>query len=236
MKQEHATTFTGDLGDYSIMRSPLDHGAQFAGDTPTEVKGFLQNFGELYTCRVSEVSIKLSAHNGTHADRPSHFMTDELSPDFAVEQYNGECVLIDVSTRIGDDQMVTRSMLEAELDAHHITSGDFTRRILVRTNPGIPYPDSAPSLFPHFSRDAVELFLELGTTMIGIDSLSVDHPSESNLEGSNHGLLYSGHIAIIENIDLRRYTTATGRIFTRFDPLREMPDARGVSDIFFFPQ
>lgn len=241
------------LQEHSIVRSPQDNGTLFPGDTLFYSNAEFCNFSqEEHTCRVSKVTQAFSSHAGTHADNPSHFHPSPDCREFSQYVYQGEAVIIDVSKRLMGQKAITRTMIEEALADIVTLRKASQRRVLIRTNEAEKYPDAPTDQFVHFSKDAARFLADerlsdsrlpwiwdLPPTerfgMIGIDTPSVDHPTEKDLMRGVHGIFYDARIAIVENVDLGRQKPAQGTLVTIFDPKRRFPDAKGIAEMYFFP-
>lgn len=226
------------LSDCSIARHPSELGTIYPGDTLTDLRVEQFNYSSTGdTCLVSRATIKLSSHAGTHADQPSHFMREPRSLKFPNEHYNGEALVVDISHNFlkSDSRFIERKMLEQEIQKLIERGERIPPRILIKTICADEYPQSPSNDFISLGNGVAEYLSELGCCLVGMDTLSVDSADTTNLEASNHGLLYNHNIAILENLDLRNLSTGTGVLITFFDPMRDFIDARGVSEILFVP-
>lgn len=223
------------LTNYSIARSHSDNGTRFQGDTPFSQKAKLVDFlqGSGGTCRVSIVSQTFSSHAGTHADNPAHFKDYPSMAVFSDDLYTGKSTVLDVSNALRSDLMITRTMLEDTFAK--IKNESDIERILLRTSPESLYARVPQSHFAHLQKSSAEFLVSKGVRMVAIDTPSVDHPEEKCLSGAVHGVLYDARAAIVENIDLSNMTTGCGELVTVFDPARQYADARGISQMYFFP-
>lgn len=224
------------LQEASIVRSVKDNGTLFHGDATFDQNASVRNFSEAQNsaCRVSVVRQSFSSHAGTHADTPAHFKVDEKLPILPDDLYSGQGMVIDVSAGLRSDMRVTRAVLEDALAAGKIDPAG-AKAFLLRTNAENFYSGDPRQMFPHLTKDGAEFLVNAGTQMVGIDTPSVDHPEEKCLSGAVHGLLYDARTAIVENVGLRKLRTGRGEVATMFDPARSFVDARGISQMYFFP-
>jgi len=124
--------------------------------------------------------LAMGSHNGTHIDAPLHFIAGGLSVDrIPPEALVGPCVLVDV----GDADSIT-----AEVLARLNLAG--RERILFRTKNSTWISKRFQEPFIGFSADGAKCLVELGPTLIGIDSPSLDprgtpgHPAHKAILGS----------------------------------------------------
>lgn len=219
------------LQEANIARSYLDRGTLFAGDTQSVKVVDTQKYGEdsVGSSTVSKVKIIISSHAGAHADNPLHFQSKPPFKKYPDDSYTGPALVLDVSRTLCCNFEINRSMIENALDE---LGRPETDRLLIRTNRHPTYPDMPREMFPYFGLDAGHFFAELNLKLVGIDTPSVDHPKKPDICNGVHGILLKSNTAIIENINLSRYSTSKKILITIFDPDRDFPDARGISAAF----
>lgn len=134
---------------------------------------------------------RISAHTGTHADAPLHFVDgggaiDQVPPEVFV----GDCVVVDV--RSADGQI---------MDAALAAQCRGQKRVLIRT--GFPeradgggYPPHGPVMTP----EAAAILLEGGLRLIGTDRLSVDVSGGGDY--NLHRTLLGSGCVIVEGLQL----------------------------------
>ncbi|MFC4910174.1 cyclase family protein [Actinomadura gamaensis] len=148
-------------------------------------------------------TLTLTTHTGTHVDAPSHYGTraDYGVPrhidQMPLEWFLGPGVLLDVSDEpvgaVGADRLAERF----ERIGHAPGPGEI---VLVRT--GADALAGTPAYFTDFtglSGAAVDLLLDLGVRVIGIDAFSLDAPfghmiAEFRRTG-DRGVLWPAHFA-----------------------------------------
>ncbi len=134
-------------------------------------------------------SWRLSAHTGTHADAPLHFVEGGRSIDqVPLEVFVGDCIVVDVRSTEG--QVLGTAM--AARDRGH-------KRVLIRT--GFPeradggvYPPHGPLMTP----EAAAILLEGGMQLVGTDRLSVDVSGGGDYH--LHHLLLGAGCVIVEGL------------------------------------
>jgi len=163
--------------------------ATFPGDNAFSQEWVMQKVhGD--SCNVS--TIRMSVHVGTHTDAPLHYANggdDMASVD--LQKYIGRCRVIDVELA-GTPPLVTAECLTPEL-----LQG--AERVLLRTSAEHDHKTFNPD-FPSLGGPAAKVLADAGIKLVGIDTPSMDHSTNKELDG--HQELYAGGVAILENIDL----------------------------------
>ena len=163
--------------------------ATFPGDNAFSLEWVMRK-EDGASCNVS--TIRMSVHVGTHTDAPLHYDTD--GADMAsvdIHKYLGRCRVIDVQAE-GSPPLIPAAALTPELLAG-------AERVLLRT-----CKDHNSRIFdPNFTSlggAAAKVLADAGIQLVGIDTPSMDHSTNQELDG--HQALYGGGIAILENLDL----------------------------------
>jgi arylformamidase len=143
-------------------------------------------------------SIRMSVHNGTHADARFHFDTQGDSVEkVPLEVYLGRATVVDLAA----------SFLKSK-EKHLITTEDLrphaediaaTSRLLVRTG---RWANSTvfPNQIPVIAADVPVWLQKNGVRLLGIDLPSMDEIDSKSLQ--NHHALAHARIAIVESLDL----------------------------------
>ena len=180
---------------WDISRSLTNDLAPWPGDTPFNFE-LAARLGENAVVNVG--AIRMSVHNGSHADAQFHF--DNNGPTIersSLKTYIGEAVVIDLSAPFanGADTLITVEHLHqfaAQLNQ--------TTRLLLKTNVWLDnsvFPERIPVL-----ADDVPAWLQSQKVrLLGLDLPSVD-PIDSKVLQNHHALARCG-IAIIESLDLK---------------------------------
>jgi arylformamidase len=140
-------------------------------------------------CAVNVATLTLSPHTGAHADAPLHYDDDGAAIGaVALEPYLGRCRVIHA---IGRGPLVEWA---------HIAHGlaDLPPRVLVRTyacQPKVWDPDLAA-----FAAQTVERLADLGVTLIGIDTASIDPAASKTLD--SHQVVRRRNLRVLENLVL----------------------------------
>ncbi len=166
---------------------PVHAGAPvFPGDTPY-AQQWVARIGP--GCPVNVSTITLSPHVGAHADAPLHYQDGGTAAGaLALEPYLGRCRVIHA---IGVKPLVRWEHL-----SH--AAGDLPPRVLVRTYGKAP--DTWDPALAAFAPETIERLADLGVTLIGIDTASID-PAESKTLDS-HQVIRRRGLRVLENLVL----------------------------------
>jgi arylformamidase len=143
-------------------------------------------------------AIKMSLHNGTHADAPFHFQKEGTTIDrLSVDTFIGPALVADLSPKfsgeaesgeisIHDLEPCTKDLIEAP-------------RLLLKTG---SWRDSTvfPTRIPVLAKEVSTWLKARGVVLLGVDLPSVDAIDAKDL--SNHHALAEAGIAIVESLDL----------------------------------
>lgn len=141
--------------------------------------------------------IKMSLHNGSHADARFHFEQDGGTIEQAeLATYLGPALVIDLSHKYADGampQMTIEDLAQVAAELRDIP------RLLLKTN---VWADSAvfPKQIPTIARDVPAWLQERGVKLLGFDVPSVDEITSKDLV--NHHAIAAAGINIIESLDL----------------------------------
>jgi len=185
----------GTMKVWDISRTLSNDFAEWPGDEPfwyrvtNEIaKGASVNLG----------AIKMSVHNGTHADARFHFDTNGPSIEKApLDVYLGPATVVDLSQSFSHGKqkhLITIEDLRPE--AEKIAA---TARLLIKTGRWI---DSTvfPNQIPVIAADVPTWLQKNGVKLLGVDVPSMDEIESKSLQ--NHHALARAGIAIIESLDL----------------------------------
>jgi arylformamidase len=140
-------------------------------------------------CPVNVATLTLSPHTGAHADAPLHY--DEAGAAIGavdLAPYLGRCRVIHA---IGRGALVQWAHLEHAM-------ADLPPRVLVRTYARQPLGWDAA--LPAFAPQTVERLADLGVTLIGIDSASIDPAASKTLD--SHQVIRQRNLRVLENLVL----------------------------------
>ena len=141
-------------------------------------------------CPVNVSTLTLSPHTGAHADAPLHY--DDAGAAIGalpLLPFIGHCRVIHA---IGVKPLVTWAHL-----AH--ASERLPPRVLVRTYAHMPLGQWDPELAA-YAPEAIERLADLGVTLVGIDTASID-PAESKTLDS-HQVIRRRGLRVLENLVL----------------------------------
>ena len=159
----------------------------FPGDTPYRQRWAAQIAPG---CPVNVSEITLSPHVGAHADAPLHYdPSGQTSGQLDLEPYLGSCRVIHA---IGQGALVTWEHL-----AH--AANELPPRVLVRTYERAPV-DRWDPLLAAFAPDTIERLADLGVTLVGIDTASIDPAGSKELP--SHQVIRRRSLRVLENLVL----------------------------------
>jgi arylformamidase len=167
---------------------PVQQGAPvFPGDTPYRQRWAAQ-IGPGCPVNVSEIT--LSPHAGAHADAPLHY-DPQGAPvgELDLAPYLGPCRVIHAIAR---GPLVQWQHIEHAVDK-------LPPRVLVRTYQRAPVERWDPQL-PAFAAATIERLADLGVTLVGIDSASIDPADSKQLP--SHQVIRRRNLRVLENLVL----------------------------------
>jgi arylformamidase len=167
---------------------PVAPGAPvFPGDTP-----YQQQWAATLApgCPVNVSTLTLSPHVGAHADAPLHYDADGQSVgQLDLAPYLGPCRVIHA---IGVGPLVRWEHLA------HATHA-LPPRVLVRTYARMPVDRWDPDLAA-FEPGTIERLADLGVTLVGIDTASIDPAASKDLP--SHQVIRRRGLRVLENLVL----------------------------------
>lgn len=157
----------------------------FPGDTPYQQRWSATLSAD---CPVNVSALTLSPHVGAHADAPLHYDPQGAAVgSLDLAPYLGPCRVIHC---IGCHPLVTWS------DIAHATNR-LPERILVRTYQRMPQDRWDPDLAA-FAPQTIARLADLGVTLIGIDTASIDPASSKTLP--SHQVVRQRNLRVLENL------------------------------------
>ena len=139
---------------------------------------------------VNVSTLTMSPHTGAHADAPLHYASDgEPIGALPLEPYLGRCRVVHA---IGCGALIEWRHLEHALD-------DLPPRLLVRTYQHAPVDRWDPDLAA-YAPETVERLADLGVTLIGIDTASIDPAASKALP--SHQVVRRRGLRVLENLVL----------------------------------
>jgi arylformamidase len=145
-------------------------------------------------CPVNVGSLTLSPHTGAHADAPLHYENGAAAiGTVSLEPFLGPCRVIHA---IGTRPLVELAHLAHALPPH---AAPLPARVLVRTYAKAPL-DAFDADCAALAPATIEALAELGVTLVGIDTASVDPVSSKTLD--SHQVLRRRDLRVLENLVL----------------------------------
>lgn len=121
---------------------------------------------------VNLTTLTLSAHTGTHADAPYHFIDGDLHPaDLPLEKYIGLAQVVTIGRRAG-------GIVPADFDGALLAG---VRRLLIHTWVSDLPDDAWPDDFPYPTLALVDWLAGQGAVLLGLDCPSVDRFDSQDL-------------------------------------------------------
>lgn len=179
---------------FDISRSLSDEIAPWPGDVGFQFK---LNGKIPEGSSVNVGMIKMSVHNGTHADARFHFEQDGWKMGQAqLETYLGPAIVADLSPKYRGDSMPQMTIDDLSCWGDELKTAP---RLLLKTN---VWSDARvfPRQIPTIARDVPEWLQERGVKLLGFDLPSVDEITSKDLV--NHHAIAAAGISIIESLDL----------------------------------
>ena len=141
-------------------------------------------------CPVNVSTLTLSPHTGAHADAPLHY-DDAGAAAGALDlaPYLGPCRVV---------HAIHRGLLVTWQHLEHAVH-DLPPRVLVRTYARAPV-DRWDDALAGFDAEAVERLADLGVTLIGIDTASIDPAASKTLD--SHQVIRRRGLRVLENLVL----------------------------------
>lgn len=166
---------------YDISRAISPSLKVWPGDTPFSVRHVLRKEDG---ASVNLTTLTLSAHTGSHADAPYHFVDGDYHPaDLPLEPYIGPAHLVTVARREGG--IVPEDLSEYDLRG--------VERLLIHTWVSELPDDRWPEDFPYSSVDLIDWLAEKNVVLLGVDSPSMDRFDSKDLPG-HHRLRQHGMV------------------------------------------
>jgi arylformamidase len=140
---------------------------------------------------VNVSTLSLSPHTGAHADAPLHY-DDQGVAIGAVDlaPFLGPCRVIHA---IGATPLIEWRHIVHAVDAN------LPSRVLVRTYQTAPV-DHWDAALAAYAPDTIEKLADLGTTLIGIDTASIDPAASKTLD--SHQVIRRRGLRVLENLRL----------------------------------
>jgi len=174
---------------YDVSRTITPELAVWPGDTPF---GFTQVLDKRAGASVNLTTLTLSAHTGSHADAPWHYLPDGAHPaDLPLEKYIGPAHVASITRRSG-------GIVPEDFEGHNLIG---MQRLLIHTWVSELPDEQWPEDFPYPTPALVDWLAEQGAVLLGVDMPSVDRFDSETLDC--HHRLYERGIANLETLTLR---------------------------------
>jgi arylformamidase len=162
----------------------------YPGDLPFSREMISEiNAGQSYNLS----NFNLGAHVGTHLDAPAHFLNHGKS----IDQYPAERFLLPAHVVTIQDSDHIEPCDFSEID---IIEGEAVLFKTENSNRGLLRKNYFSEEFVYMSKEAAELCIKKGTSLVGIDYLSIEKYGE--ISAPVHLSLLSNDVLILEGIDL----------------------------------
>ena len=154
-------------------------------------------------------TLKLSAHSGTHIDAPAHYIPGAKTLDmYPIERFilDASVIFIDDNESIKSDMLKHAEIKECEA-------------VLFKTHnsvSGLCKSGKFSEKFVYLSKEAAELCVDLGMSLVGIDYISIERYGDD--AAPVHHMLLENDVLILEGVDLSR--VIPGRYTLAALPLR----------------
>ncbi|CAN5260420.1 arylformamidase [soil metagenome] len=146
---------------------------------------------------VNSGSIKMSLHNGTHADAKFHFEDDGWTMEQAeLATYFGPAMVVDLSERFAGGEMPKIAIADLEHLGDELKTAP---RLLLKTDIWKD-PHVFPERIPVIAPGVAEWLQGRGVKLLGLDVPSVDEMDSKDLV--NHHSLGAADISIVESLEL----------------------------------
>ncbi|MFX3625561.1 MAG: cyclase family protein [Ectobacillus sp.] len=144
---------------------------------------------------VTESTLKMDAHTGTHIDAPLHMINEgDTFETLDIEKLVGEAKVFDLTNVEGG---ITAEDL-ADLD---IQKGDF---VLFKTKNS--FDEGFNFEFVYLAESSAKLLAEKGVRGVGIDALGVERAQEGH---PTHKTLFANNIIVIEGLTFKEVEAGT---------------------------
>ena len=140
-------------------------------------------------CPVNVSAITLSPHIGAHADAPLHY-----------DEHGASIGELDLTPYLGRCRVVHAIHRGALVEWAHIEHAlaDLPPRVLVRTY--AQQPEGWDAALAAFAPHTIERLADLGVTLVGIDTASIDPADSKTLD--SHQVIRRRNLRVLENLRL----------------------------------
>ena len=154
-------------------------------------------------------TLKLSAHSGTHIDAPAHYISGAKTLDM----YPPERFILAANVIFVDDNESIKSDVLRQAE---IKEGEAVLFKTQNSVSGLCKNGRFSEKFVYLSKEAAELCVDLGISLVGIDYVSIERYGDN--AAPVHHMLLKNDVLILEGIDLS--SVIPGRYMLAALPLR----------------
>jgi kynurenine formamidase len=159
---------------------------------------------------VNSGRFSMSEHTGTHLDAPIHFIDGQISAErIPVDDLVAAAIVIDVTSAAAEDRDYRMSI--EDVAAWEDRNGTVPDGCYVLMRSGWTRYWSDPDAYIGFDADrvmhhpavspaAAQVLVDRGVLGVGVDTLSVDNASPSDVRSPSHKILHGAGRYVIENL------------------------------------
>ncbi len=174
---------------YDISRTIAPTLSVWPGDSPFSFQTMLSKESG---ASVNLTTLTLSAHTGSHADAPFHYVNSGEHPaDLPLERYMGPAHVVTISREFG-------GIIPEDFSDRYLAG---MQRLLIHTWVSDLPDDEWPQDFPYPTVELVDWLAERGVVLLGVDMPSVDRFDSDQLPC--HHRLYERGISNLETLMLK---------------------------------
>ncbi|MDX3579192.1 cyclase family protein [Streptomyces sp. FL07-04A] len=168
-----------------VSRTIESAAAMYPGDDPIQLPPVCQ-IGSEAPCNITALQ-GWTTHFLTHMDAPRHFIADGATLDtYPLDRFYVDTVVVNVS---GD------AVVPSDVPANVSAKG-----VLFKTRNSGSDPDVFHEDHVYITKEAAELLVERGVSLVGVDGLSVDKFGDEDYPA--HNTLLGADVLIIEGLEL----------------------------------
>ena len=181
----------------------------YPGDPEISLKEAMTH--EVDYCHVDY--LQCGSHAGTHIDAPYHFLVDgKHITDYPVSRFLGEGIVWDLRHKKAGEAITAEDALPLQ---EKIQRGDF---VVLQTGWFEKYGTDDYYDHPYISKEAAELLVELGASIVAVDFLNVDPTRWEQWDA--HPVFLGNEVLIVENLNNSTSLDADRRYCFCFAPLK----------------
>ncbi|ENH95588.1 hypothetical protein J416_15222 [Gracilibacillus halophilus YIM-C55.5] len=171
---------------------------------------------------ITESTITMNLHTGTHIDAPLHMINDaDTFETIPMNQLIRQVKVLNL-------QSATDGITRADLQAHPIKKGDF---LLFQTKNSFHQDQSFDFQFIYLTEDGADYLIEKDIIGVGIDTLGIERSQQGN---PTHRKLFRKQKIILEGLRLAHINP--GNYFMVAAPLKMIGTEAAPARVFLFEQ